>query len=257
MSFEGKVVLITGASAGIGAATGVHFASLGAQIALVARNSENLKNVQTQCIEASAKYFSKLQHLAIAADVTTDAQRIIDETIESFGRLDVLVNNAGIGGICSIETDNLMEIYDRTMNTNLRSVFLLTHLAVPHLIKTKGNIVNVSSGGSMRPASGFLPYRVSKCALDFFTRCISLELGPKGVRVNSVNPGLITTEFQRNYGMPEAILQDIQATVEATSPVRRLGTPEDIASAIAFLANEQATYITGTIFPVDGGHVNL
>ena len=257
MSFLEKVILITGASSGIGAATAIYFAELGAHIALVARNSESLKIIHEKCVQAAAKYSSKFRPLAIVADVTTDAQRVIDETIKEFGKLDVLVNNAGVGGHCSIEADNLLELYDKAINTNLRSVLQLTHLAVPYLIKTKGNVVNVSSVAGLRSSINALPYNISKAALDQFTKCISLELAPKGVRVNSINPAFIVTNFQLNFGLSKEIYTKLVADSEAMHPVQRNGTTKDCVLAIAFLASDNSSFITGTLLPVDGGRVNV
>ncbi|RZB40996.1 adh short, KR and/or Shikimate DH domain containing protein, partial [Asbolus verrucosus] len=181
MHFAGKVVLITGASSGIGAATAKHFAGLGASLALAGRNLDNLKEVATQCSTPG----NTISPLLLTGELTNEneTQNILDKTITHFGRLDVLVNNAGILETGSVETTNLQQ-YDRVMNTNVRSIYHLTTLAVPHLIKTKGNIVNVSSVNGIRAFPGVLAYCVSKAAVDQFTRCVALDLAPKQVRVN-------------------------------------------------------------------------
>jgi NAD(P)-dependent dehydrogenase (short-subunit alcohol dehydrogenase family) len=183
MSFEGKVVVVTGASSGIGAKVVADFAKLGAKVVLVGRNSENLLKISADCGSSD-------KILVIQADVTVeaDAKKVIDETIAKFSQLDVLVNNAGMLETGTIENTSL-EQYDRVMNTNMRSIYHLTMLAVPHLIKTEGNIVNVSSVNGIRSFPGVLAYNVSKAAVDQFTRCVALELALKKVRVNSVNPG--------------------------------------------------------------------
>lgn len=185
MDLSGKVIIVTGASSGIGAATATYLTQLGATVVLTGRNIENLNKVGAEC-----KAIGKQKPLLIVADVTNldDNSRVIDETIKKFGRLDVLVNNAGKGQNGTIETTSL-EQFDDIMDTNLRSVYHLTKLAVPHLIKTKGNIVNVSSVAGTRAFANSLSYCISKAALDQFTRCVALELAPKQVRVNSVNPG--------------------------------------------------------------------
>lgn len=182
MDFENKVVLITGASSGIGEATSKYFANLGASLVLTGRKSEQLERVGNEC---------KGNPLLLIADVTKveDNQRVIDETIAKYGKLDVLVNNAGILANGSIENTSLQQ-YDEIMNTNVRAVYHLTMLAVPHLIKSKGNIVNVSSVAGNRSFPGILAYGMSKSAIDQFTRCTALELAPKQVRVNAVNPGM-------------------------------------------------------------------
>ncbi|KAG4070599.1 hypothetical protein HA402_013519 [Bradysia odoriphaga] len=173
MTFTDKVVLITGASSGIGACTSKHFAKLNAKLALVGRNVERLEVVAQQCIDNSGK-----KPLTIIADINVQTEEIIEKTIAHYGRLDVLVNVAGIGAPSSISRINL-DNFDKVMNTNVRSVYHLTALAVPHLIESKGNVVNVSSVAGIRSFPYFLAYCVSKAALDQFTKCISLELGPK------------------------------------------------------------------------------
>lgn len=182
MNFAGKVVLVTGASSGIGARTAQKFAQLGACLSLTGRKLENLEKVASEC--------EGQKHFVVAGNITSevDTKRILDETIKKYGRLDILVNNAGIIETGTIENTS-MEQYDRVMNTNIRAIYYLTMLAVPHLIKTEGSIVNVSSVNGIRSFPGVLAYNLSKAAVDQFTRCVALELAPKKVRVNSVNPG--------------------------------------------------------------------
>lgn len=168
MSFADKVVIITGASSGIGAGTAVHFSKLGAKVTITGRNEENLRKTASKC---------EGEVLSIIAEMTNEADRlkIIDETISRFGKIDVLVNNAGIGLDGTILTTTL-EKFDNVMNTNVRSVFHLTQLATPHLIATKGNVVNISSVTAVRAFTNFLVYCMSKAAIDQFTKCVALEL---------------------------------------------------------------------------------
>lgn len=191
--FKGKVVLITGASSGIGAATAIRFAHLDATLSLTGRNLQNLTEVANEC-----EKISKIKPLAITADLTNEdhVKRIVNTTISSLSRLDVLVNNAGMVHIGSVETTTLKQ-FDEIMNTNVRAVFYLTKLVVPHLMKTKGNIVNVSSVNGIRSFRNVLAYNMSKSALDQFTRCVALEMASKQVRVNSVNPGVIDTPLHK------------------------------------------------------------
>lgn len=246
MSFTNKVVLITGASSGIGAATAVHFSTLNAKLVLVGRNLENLNKVKEQCTQSET--------LIVTADVTNeeDVKNVIKATIERFGKLDVLINNAGIienGGI----EDTSLEQYDRVFNTNVRSVYQLTNLAVPYLIQTKGNIVNISSVTGIRASPGLLSYCMSKSAIDQFTRCVALDLAPKQVRVNSINPGVIVTELHKRGGMGEKQYEEFLERCKATHALGRPGLAEEVAKAIAFLASDDASFITGAIVPVDGG----
>ncbi|KAJ8931125.1 hypothetical protein NQ314_016006 [Rhamnusium bicolor] len=247
MQFTGKVVLITGASSGIGAATAKQFAGLGATLALAGRNLENLKQVASDCSTKSIP-------LLLTGELTNekDTKAILDKTIEHFGKLDVLVNNAGTLETGSIETTNL-EQYDRVMNTNVRSIYHLTTLAVPHLIKTKGNIVNVSSVNGIRAFPGVLAYCVSKAAVDQFTRCTALELASKQVRVNSVNPGVTITNLHKRGGMNQEQYELFLKKSQETHALGRPGKPEEVARTIAFLASDDASFITGASVPVDGG----
>lgn len=190
--------------------------------------------------------------LAIVADVNDDTDRIIDETIQQFGQLDVLINNAGIvdrGSLLDID----MEAFDRIWNTNLRSVVKLTKLAVPHLERTKGNVVNISSIAGLRPVANVLAYCISKSALDQFTKCVALELAPKGIRVNSVNPGIIDTPIFRTMGIDTETAKQYFDVAKKTFPLGRVGEVKDTSAAIAYLASDSANFITGVLFPVDGG----
>lgn len=249
MEFENKVVLITGASSGIGAETAVHFAKLGASLALVARNADNLTAVAERCV-------GSVKPLIIVADVCKDTEQIIKQTIEHFGKLDVLVNNAGRGAMGSIETTSLAQ-YDEIMDLNVRSVYHLTMLAVPHLLKTKGNIVNVSSVAGLRSFTNFLSYCVSKSALDQFTKCVALELGTRGVRVNSVNPAVIASNFHYNIGMSEEAYKNYLEGAKATHALGRIGQPLEVAEGIAYLASDRASFVTGTLLAIDGGKASM
>ncbi|MBH0219563.1 SDR family NAD(P)-dependent oxidoreductase, partial [Listeria monocytogenes] len=181
-----------GASSGIGAATAIKFAEEGAKVALVGRNQEKLNNVAKKCGNP----------LIIAADVSKDedAKRVIEETLRYFGGIDVLVNNAGIVSRTNIQDNGVIPVYDRIMSTNLRAVVVLTHLAAPHIVKTKGNIVNISSVAGYRIFQESFAYCTSKAGLDHFTRAVALELAPHGVRVNVINPGPVKTDIIENMG---------------------------------------------------------
>uniref|UniRef100_U5EY73 Putative reductase n=1 Tax=Corethrella appendiculata TaxID=1370023 RepID=U5EY73_9DIPT len=249
MDFTGKVIIITGASSGIGAETAKFLAKLGAHCVLTGRNVENLNKITKEC-----ELLNGGKVLAIVANVTSldDNQKIISETLEKFGRLDCLINNAGILSTGSIEDTSLQQ-YDEVMNTNVRGVYHLTMLAVPHLIKTKGNIVNVSSVAGTRSFPGILAYSISKSALDQFTKCTALELAAKGVRVNAVNPGVIVTNIHSRAGMDEKTYQEFLEHCKQTHALGRPGKVSEVSAAIAFLASDLASFTTGELLHVDGG----
>jgi NAD(P)-dependent dehydrogenase (short-subunit alcohol dehydrogenase family) len=246
--FTEKVVLVTGATSGIGHAVAVKFAEASARVVALGRNQQALTEV-----ENAAKSVGS-QALALTVDVTNgdETRRAIDEAIDKFGRLDVLVNAAGHISSGSIETTSLAA-WDAMMEVNLRSVFQLMQLATPHLIETKGNIVNVSSVTGLRSFPGVLAYCVSKAALDQLTRCAALELAPKGVRVNAVNPGVVVTEIHKRGGMSEADYEKFLEHSKTTHPLGRVGDPKEIAELIFYLASEKASWITGGTYQIDGG----
>lgn len=246
MSFLGKIALITGASSGIGAATARSLAKQGAALALSGRNVDNLKAV--------AKDVGTDKAFIVPGDVTNevDTENILKSTIEKYGKLDVLINNAGILETGSIENTSL-EQFDRLINTNVRSIYHLTMLAVPHLIKTQGTIVNVSSVNGIRSFPGVLAYNISKTAVDQFTRCVALELSAKNVRCNSVNPGVTITNLHKRGGMNEEAYAKFLEHSKTTHAMGRPGQATEIANAIVFLAGDASSFITGANLPVDGG----
>ena len=246
------MTLITGASSGIGAATAVLFARLGAKLAISGRNEANLQRTRDEC--ASVGPAGVEQPLLIIADMCSeeDVARMIDTTIKKFGRLDVLVNSAGVIEFGSIETTSL-EQYDRVMNVTVRSAYQITMLCVPHLIATSGNIVNVSSVTGTRSFPGVLAYCMAKAAVDQMTSCTALELASKGVRVNSVNPGVVVTEVHKRGGLSDDAYAKFLEHSKSTHPLGRVGDVDEVAQAIAFLASSNASFITGEHLHVDGG----
>ncbi|XP_033741465.1 3-oxoacyl-[acyl-carrier-protein] reductase FabG-like [Pecten maximus] len=245
---DGKVALITGASSGIGRGTSTLFAELGAQLALTGRNEENLQATAAQCIQNGSK-----QPLLIVADmaIEEDVTRILNETIKHYGQLDILVNNAGIVKVGGIDNTSMAD-YDAVMNINVRAPYQLTMLAVPYLTKTKGTIVNVSSLNGMKSFPNLIAYCLSKSAVDQLTRCTALELASKGIRVNSVNPGIIITEIHKR-GKTEEQYQQFLEYCKTTYTLGRVGQVEEVARTIAFLASESSSFINGAQIPIDGG----
>jgi NAD(P)-dependent dehydrogenase (short-subunit alcohol dehydrogenase family) len=245
---DGRAALVTGATSGIGHATALRFAREGARVALVGRDAATLKETAARVAALGA------EAVEIQADVMVEAhaRRAVETAVEHLGGLDVLVNAAGIISNGTVETTPLSE-WDAMMNVNLRSVFHLMQLAAPHLERRPGNVVNVSSVTGLRAFPGVLAYCVSKAGVDQLTRCAALELAPKGVRVNAVNPGVVVTEIHKRGGMAEEKYEGFLEHSKTTHPLGRVGSAEEVAELILFLASDRAAWITGATYSIDGG----
>jgi NAD(P)-dependent dehydrogenase (short-subunit alcohol dehydrogenase family) len=242
MEFEGKVAIVTGATSGIGMATTRKFVEQGGKVAAVGRKKEVLSKIAGPNVKTySVDLLNEHETATFVQNVRAD-----------LGGIDVLVNAAGIIANGTIENTTLAD-YDLMMNINVRSLFLLTQLALPSIIERKGNVVNVSSVTGLRAFPNVLAYCVSKAAVDQLTRCASLELAPKGVRINAVNPGVVRTNLHRNSGMNEDSYAAFVERSKTTHPVGRIGEPEEIADLILFLASSKAGWITGVTYSIDGG----
>ncbi|XP_054153810.1 3-oxoacyl-[acyl-carrier-protein] reductase FabG-like [Oppia nitens] len=244
-NFTDKVVLTTGSSSGIGAGIAKLFAQLGAHVMVTGRKAAEIQSVANECQQLSPK---KLKPLQVVADVSDDKQltQLLNKTIETYGRLDVLVNNAGIGLTAAVTDPKFMPVFDKVISTNLRPYVQLSHLSVPYLLKTNGSIISISSIDSMAPMQNEVAYAVSKAGIDMMTRVLALELGPN-IRVNTINPGFTMTNMQ-NGTDPDSIKEIISHT-----PLKRVGLPDDMAKGVAFLASDQASFITGANLVIDGG----
>ena len=245
---ENKVVLITGASSGIGRATAKLFAKEGYNVAAIGRNDSELTILKDEARDEAGIIKTYL------ADVLEFSQvdRVISETMDQFGRIDVLVNAAGIIKNGTIESTTLDD-WDKMLNINLRSVFSIMQKCIPLLEETKGNIVNVSSVTGTRAFPGVLAYCVSKAGVDQLTRCAALELAPKGIRVNAVNPGVVVTNLHKRGGMNPEDYERFVENAANTHPIGRAGRPEEVAELIHFLGSEKAGWITGVTYAIDGG----
>jgi len=246
--FTGKVAFVTGATSGIGRACAIAFANAGAKVVCVGRKTEALDDVKTKIREIGS------EALTIQADLSDlhEAERSVKSALQAFGGIDVLVNAAGHISNGTVENTSL-EAWDDMMNVNVRAAFQLMQKALPSLIERRGNIVNVSSVTGLRAFPGVLAYCVSKAALDQLTRCASLELAAKGVRVNAVNPGVVVTQIHKRGGMNDDAYDKFLEHSKTTHPLGRTGRPEEIADLVLFLASDQASWITGATYSIDGG----
>lgn len=246
--FANKVLLVTGATSGIGKATALRFAQAGASVAAVGRNAEALSELESQCESVG------VQSLAISADLseTGAADSVVAKTVERFGGIDFLVNAAGHISSGTIENTSL-QAWDAMLQINLRAPFVLMQKALPSIIQRRGNIVNVSSVTGLRSFPGVLAYCVSKAGLDQLTRCAALELAAQGVRVNAVNPGVVVTEIHKRGGFSDDQYQAFLEHSKTTHPLGRVGQAEEVAELISFLASDKASWITGATYSIDGG----
>ncbi len=249
MTFDGKTVLVTGAARGIGLAAARHFAHEGGTVAMIDRDGA--------AVEAAATEVNQLRAgsaLGITADVSSSAAvaRAVDTAVTHFGKLDILVNNAGIHFARAIDryTD---EEWQRIFSVNVNGAFHATRAALPALRRSRGVIVMVSSMTALVGQDQGAAYVASKGALVSLTKALALELAADGIRVNCVCPAGVDTPLMRSWAAslpdPEAVLRG-QAEMHL---LNRLATPDDIAQTIAFLASPAASFLTGTIVPVEGG----
>ncbi len=243
-----KTILITGASGGIGRAAALLFAENGWRVAAVGRNAAELESLRKEIQKKNG--ISEIYSADLREE--NEAAKVVEETEKSFGQIDALINAAGIISNGTIENTTLAD-WDEMMNINLRVVFSLMQRCVPYLEKSKGNIVNVSSVSGIRSFPNVLAYCVSKAAVDQLTRCSALELAPKGIRVNAVNPGVVVTNLHKRGGMAEKDYEKFLENSKKTHPIGRTGTPEEVAELIYFLASEKAGWITGATYSIDGG----
>ncbi|CAG2179759.1 unnamed protein product, partial [Oppiella nova] len=249
-NFTGKVVLVTGSSSGIGEGITKLFSILGANVVVTGRKADDVQRVAKEVQELSPK---KLKPLEVVGDLTQTEfiASLIGNTIKTFGKLDVLVNNAGIhSSQTNITQTDVMQVWDQLFAIDLRAVVELIHESVPHLEKTNGTIIDISSIAALTPLAETLAYGPAKAGLDMITRVLALELGAKGIRVNTINPGTIHTT-----DTPDPMSAHVYEISKKIAPLKRLGQPLDIAKAVAFLASSDASFITGANLVVDGGLV--
>lgn len=243
MSLAGKVAIVTGAASGIGLAAARRLAQAGAAVAIWDLNEAGA--------QAAAADLVKEGHRAIATRVDVSKRADVDAATklarEQLGPIGILVNNAGMSAFTPF-MDITEELWDRIMTVNLKSVLLCTQAVLPDMLAAKwGRIVNVSSSSAQSGAATMVHYSASKGGVIAFTKSLAQELAPTGITVNNVPPGFVDTPMLRES------LKDKVDMIAAASPMKRAGKPEDMAAAIAFLASDEAGYITGHTLSVNGG----
>lgn len=243
---HGKVAVITGGNAGIGEAIAKAFVREGASVVITGRRQEELDRVVNGIVKEQGKAF------AVAGSVTDErhVQEAVRQTVQQFGQLDILVNNAGVGDfgkrLHEIDDATWMQVFD----VNLTGVFRMTRAVLPQMLKQgKGAIVNISSIASLIGLSSLPVYAASKGGLDALTRALAVDYAKDGIRCNVVNPGLIDTPMAAPLMSNSELLDPILSHY----PIRRAGKPEEVANMVLYLVSDEATWVTGGTFPIDGG----
>ncbi len=246
MRFENQAAIVTGAGRGIGHAIAVRLASEGARIACVSRSEENAKRTADELNILGA---DSAKHYAVDVADHAAVQKTGAQILEDFTKIDILVNNAGVtrDGLAMRMS---VEDWDTVINTNLRGAFNFTQAIIRAMIKQRsGRIINITSVIGLIGNAGQTNYAASKAGLIGFTKSLARELASRNITVNAVAPGFITTD------MTAGLSDEIKKTIQSQIPLGKTGVPEDVASAVAFLASAEASYITGQILCVDGGMV--
>ncbi|WP_161890601.1 3-oxoacyl-[acyl-carrier-protein] reductase [Pontibacter russatus] len=243
-ALEGKVALVTGASKGIGRAIAQKFVEAGAQVAFTYLSSVEKGQQLEQELSAGG---GKAKGYRSDAANTAQAEQLVEDVVKEFGRLDIVVNNAGI------TRDGLLmrmneEQWDAVINTNLKSVFNVTKAATKHMMRAKsGSLINITSVVGIKGNAGQANYAASKAGIIGFTKSVALELGSRNIRCNAIAPGFIETEMTAE--LDQKVVDEWRKAI----PLKRGGTPEDVANAAVFLASDQSAYISGQVLQVDGG----
>lgn len=253
--FDGKVVVITGAAGGIGKATAKKLAEQGAKLALVDLNLEAVEQVITEL------GLDDSRAIALKANVANEEEvkAYVDATVEKFGQIDGFFNNAGVEGITANVEDYPTDTFDFVMSVNVKGAFLGLKYVVPVMKKQRsGSIVNTASGAGLIGSPGFVGYNSSKHAVIGMTKVVALETASYGIRVNAVAPGVINTRMMRQIEK-NTVPEDAEGAREAFGkavPMGRYGEAEEVANVVLFLLSDDASYVSQSIYTVDGGQIN-
>lgn len=251
MRLKGKVALITGGTSGIGSATAIRFGKEGAAVAVTGRNPERGKEVVAAINETGA------DAIFIQSDVrfAKDCQQAVDQTLERFGKIDVLFNNAGVFHPKTIP-ECTEEEWDETIDSSLKGAFLMSKYALPSMIEQgSGSIIHTSSGWGIVGGAGAASYCAAKGGLVIMAKAMAIDHGPQGIRVNCVCPGDVLTPMLYDDAEKRGMTWDDYAAGAVQRPLGRIGTVEEIADAVLFLASDESSFVTGESLVVDGGGV--
>jgi NAD(P)-dependent dehydrogenase (short-subunit alcohol dehydrogenase family) len=246
--FQGRVALITGGGSGIGRAIAIRLASEGAGIGIAGRNPRKAQEVLQEIVSQGG------QAIDIKCDVTSesDCQRMVASIVNQFGRLDVLVTSAGIHGGGRTVVDTSVEVWNKVLNVDLRGAYLSAKFTIPQMQKVGGGaIVHISSILGMRGSTHGMAFQSAKGGLINLTRHMAVAHAPDNIRINCICPGVVETPLTRGW-LSNPLTYSL---VARWHPMNRIGEPEEVAAAVAFLASEEASFITGANLPVDGGYL--
>jgi NAD(P)-dependent dehydrogenase (short-subunit alcohol dehydrogenase family) len=242
--FTGKTVVVTGGNSGIGEGIALAFAERGAQVLITGRRAEALAGV--------VKKHDNIQSIVADVSKEADAEAVIEKVKQHTGRLDVLVNNAGIGAFATLEQASAAAIREM-FDINVLGLSFVTKAALPLLKEARGAVINISSTVGTRPVANMSHYAATKAAVDSLTKSWALELAPDGVRVNAVSPGPVDTPIFGKAGLPADQIEGMKQGMAAGLPVGRIGVPDDISYWVLALADPAASWMTGQIITPDGG----
>lgn len=246
LSLEGKVALVTGASRGIGKDIAIAFADAGSDVVIASRKLEGLESAA----EEIRPLGTKVQCIPTHTKKMEDIENLVSKTMETFGRIDILVNNAATNPAMGPVVDTEESVYDHIIDTNLKGYFMLSKMVGKVMRDQKaGNIINISSAGGVSPAEGLGPYCISKAGINMLTKQMAMELGPYNIRVNAIAPRIVKTDFSKALWSNDKLMEkEFQFT-----PLKCVATPKEIAQTALFLASSATNYMTGQVLVLNGG----